>query len=241
MLEIPIPSAVAPEQLQVWKVDLLAWEPHSPLFRPLLSDAEAERLERFKVQTKKNEFLISHGLLRLILGAYLGKDPKELEIEVSDHGKPFLRTGELGFNISHSGKFLLCACGLWPQIGVDIQEMYEISGKERIIERYFSPAEKDYLNSINKPSKELFFELWAAKEALLKAMGSGFQVSPAEVSLVPDPGIHGSFTASVPGIHTQAWSIKNLEIGGNFKAAAAVDGNIKTTMLIPLSSESTVS
>lgn len=240
MLNIPTPIPLVPGQLQVWIADLQAWDSYWPVFRTLLSSSETNRLERFKVQAKQDEFLVSRGLLRLVLGAYLGKDPQQLAIEVDPFGKPYLRGSELGFNISHSSKVLLCACGLSLHIGVDVQEIYAIRGQDRIVERYFSPAEKEYLNQMGSPSRDSFFELWSAKEALLKAVGSGFQTDPAQISLVPDHRIPGRYSSSIPGAQAQLWSVIKLEIGKEFKAAVAADGEIETTILIPLECESAV-
>jgi phosphopantetheinyl transferase len=89
--------------------------------------------------------------------------------------------------------------------------------------------------------EDSFFELWTAKEALLKAMGSGFLVNPAEVSLLPDQRDSSRHTVSIPGEQPQSWSVFNLDVGKEFKAAAAAQGTIETMFLIPLEPENTIS
>jgi 4'-phosphopantetheinyl transferase len=214
--------------------DLQDWISNTEQFYNLLSGAEIERLERYLSKDKRSEFLISRGLLRMILAAYLDGDPAKLEIHISQDGKPWVDQAGMSFNISHSGKILLIACGTSGNIGVDIQEIYQISSLTRIIERFFSPAEKNYLAGADTLS-ESFFELWTAKEAYLKALGAGFQSSPPEISLLPDPSHPGSYTVTGPPSAGQRWSVRTLEVGVGFKAAAAAVGQIKGITLLPLS------
>ncbi len=240
MLEIPIPPPLLPGQLQVWKANLLDWEPFAGLFHKLLSAEELRRFERLKVRSKRDEFLISRGIVRLILGGYLSELPQNIKIHIDPRGKPYLTNTELSFNISHSGENLLCACGLFQHIGVDIQEIYEVSNLNWIIERYFSPKEKEYLTRLPSISKESFFELWSAKEAFLKAVGSGFRSHPQQFSLLPDQDNPSRYTVSIPQYKEQVWVVKTLDVQKGSKAAAAVNGNLLGTLMIPLASENVI-
>lgn len=231
--EIPGPPNLAPGVLQIWKADLNSWTTWTEQFAELLSEVERERLARYKIQTKRTEFTLSRGLLRLVLGSYLGQDPGSLEILVSQQGKPYLPDQEVRFNISHSSSLLLYACGLYQNIGIDIQRIYGISSLETIAKRYFSSVEREYLSTIDSP-QEAFFEIWTAKEAYLKGVGAGFQSSPTEVSLLPDLSPSGRFKVSLPSSERQNWFVYKLEIGKGFKAALAADQEIAEIQIIPL-------
>jgi len=237
--EILPPPNLTPGILQIWKADLKAWTTRAELLAELLSEVEVERLGRYKIPAKRTEFTLSRGLLRVVLGSYLGLDPASLDIYISQQGKPYLPNEELRFNVSHSGRHLLCACGLHQSIGIDIQQIYAISSLETIAKRYFSSVESEYLAAMESP-QEVFFEIWTAKEAYLKAVGAGFQGSPTEVSLLPDLNQAGRFRVSTPPGGRGNWSVYKLEVGKGFKAALAADQEITEIQIIPLLPPGTV-
>jgi len=238
--EILPPPNLAPGILQIWKADLEAWTTRAELLAGLLSEVELERLERYKIPAKRTEFTLSRGLLRLVLGSYLGQDPASLDIQVSQQGKPYLPNQELNFNLSHSGRLLLCACGRHQCIGIDIQQIYAISSLETIAKRFFSSVESEYLADMES-QQEIFFEIWTAKEAYLKAVGAGFQGSPTDVSLLPDLNQAGKFRVSTPPGGRGNWSVYKLDVGKGFKAALAANQEITEIQILPLLPPGTVS
>ncbi|HHT50654.1 MAG TPA: holo-ACP synthase [Eubacteriaceae bacterium] len=62
--------------------------------------------------------------------------------------------------------------------GIDIIEIKRIEGlvnkREKFIERFFTPGEKEYLISGGKIRMESVAGYFAAKEAISKSMGTGF-------------------------------------------------------------------
>ena len=85
-------------------------EAHSQSFAEVLSPAERERAAAFHADVHRNKFETARGVLRILLGRYLGRDARGLEFEYGSHGKPFIQseTG-LRFNIAHSGDMVLYA------------------------------------------------------------------------------------------------------------------------------------
>lgn len=215
--------------VQVWKIFLPAWKTLAQAFRPLLSADEITRLDRLKVEDKKGQFLISRGMTRSILSAYLDLHPRSLEIKCSPAGKPYLEKTNISFNVSHSRDYLLIGVSTLPGIGLDIQEMYPITGLETIIPRYFNPAEQEYLAEL-PAALDGFFTLWTAKEAYLKAVGEGFTGDPKRVSIIPD-GESGRFDIQDHTGKDPAISIRKLEASKGYKAAAAAEGKIEEVIL----------
>lgn len=87
--------------------------------------------------------------------------------EITDHQKPQI-AGWLHFNISHSSDLVVFAYGN-ELMGVDIEK---IDGLKLDIIEYFHPLEQRYIfASLNKD--DAFYEIWAKKEAFLKALGVG--------------------------------------------------------------------
>jgi 4'-phosphopantetheinyl transferase len=91
--------------------------------------------------------------------------------------KPFFQNGP-EFNISHSGKIVVCAIASEP-IGIDIEKIRTI--KIDHFNRQFSEKEWEIINSAENKVQQ-FFEFWAIKEAAIKADGRGMEmVSKTEI------------------------------------------------------------
>jgi len=197
-------------------------------FRKSLSKEESKRYQRLIIPEKKDQFLLSRGLLRHILSSYLDKSADSINISTNAAGKPFLQESNLTFNISHSGDFLLYGFCLASSIGVDIQKIFSISNPDTIIKNVFSLEERDYLESLPESGRmHTFFAIWTAKEAYLKALGDGFREPPTGISTIPDPTSQ-DYSLNHPSRDDQgpAWTIQSIEINTEYKAALAVNRDI---------------
>lgn len=100
------------------------------------------------------------------------KTPVELVLNYGKKGKPYLAEYPLFFNLSHSGGYVLCAFGD-QEIGADIQKC-TAADPIRLGERFFAPEEVRALRDLEEGRRrELFFRLWARKEAYGKLLGEG--------------------------------------------------------------------
>lgn len=70
-----------------------------------------------------------------------------------EHGKPMRKDGEVCFNLSHSGKYVLCVVSE-TEIGCDIEKVKEV--KWKLAKRFFSQEEYDFLERLGK--EELILE-----------------------------------------------------------------------------------
>src|SRR5690242_4305963 len=117
--------------------------------------------------------------LLALLATYLQTDPASFELRNDEHGKPRLYIqGEehdgLQFNWSHSGGYALAALARSVVPGVDIEQPREGVKIIEIGRRFFAPEEAEALETCRDAEREaLFFSLWCAKEAVLKALGRG--------------------------------------------------------------------
>lgn len=225
-----LPGPINEGSVHLWIADLKTWRSHAGKLRSLLSDDEIKRLDRLKIINKREEFLCSRGILRVILSKYISEDPNDILINYTPAGKPILSDAEIQFNISHSGDFLICGISLINRIGLDIQEIYSISSLDRIINNFFSPAEIQYLRTL--PSRETyqehFFAIWTAKEAYLKAVGDGIQGSFNQLSIIPESAALLNFRLDHPDLNAEdrQWAINTLEIAQGYRAAMAINGEL---------------
>lgn len=82
-------------------------------------------------------------------------------------GQPYLADyPNLHISISHSGKFVICAIGDIP-VGIDIEFPRPI--RSNLAARWFSQQEQ----ALVKHNANIFFDLWMAREAVLKEIGCG--------------------------------------------------------------------
>ena len=216
--------------VHLWIADLRKWRSHAQHLEPLLSDDEVRRLDRLKIANKKEDFLCSRGLLRLILSKYLVKEPEGLQFMYTPAGKPFLQDTDVQFNISHSKDFFICGISISGRIGVDIQDIYSISSTDWIIDNYFSAEEEVYLRSIQPKDifQKHFFAIWTAKEAYLKAAGLGIRESFNQFSLVPEAEDLQTFKLNLIGSKGKGmkWTLRTIEVAQGYSSALAHDGPI---------------
>lgn len=143
----------------------------------LLSPQERERARGFLRARDARRWEASRGLLRLLLGEYLGADPRALVFRAGEHGKPRLAgsNGALRFNLSHSGAIAVYAVALGVEVGVDVE------GPRRrrfdalaVAERAFGTAVAVRLARLGEAEREREFRrLWVRHEAALKCVGVG--------------------------------------------------------------------
>jgi hypothetical protein len=156
--------------LEVWAVDLICGGGDVSL----LSTRERARASRLKRPDERRSSLEAHCAVRRILAVQLGVDPGHLEFDATDVGKPFLTkpAQALQFNLSHSGRHGLIAVAEDRSVGVDIEMFRPMSDLLGVAMGIATAQEIDLLRQL--PAGEMrssFFDLWARKEALLKAIG----------------------------------------------------------------------
>lgn len=99
-----------------------------------------------------------------------------------EHGKPMRRNEEVCFNLSHSGKYVLCAVSEM-EIGCDIEKIKEV--KWKLAKRFFSEKEYEFLEEIEKQesparwaeTNETFTRFWVLRESYVKKTGEGLGVA----------------------------------------------------------------
>ena len=165
------------DEVHIWSTCLLDSEKYTNYFSAILSEDESERANNYRFCRDKENFIIARGILRCLLGAYLGKTPQSLEIIYGIWGKPCLTNKKVvHFNLSHSGNYALYAVSHSYEVGIDLEYIDKKLDLEGIALNAFSPDELNAWKKARKfESKEsAFFKLWVCKEAFLKASGKGW-------------------------------------------------------------------
>ena len=215
-------------QVHIWRASLDLPTVVIDQLATFLSPDEIERANKFRFAQHKRRFIAARGILRELLSNYLQISPNDLKFKYGDRGKPEL-TGckqdtPLKFNLSHSGEYVLYGFTYHHSIGVDLEHIREMPDAVKIAQRFFSDREYRLINSVEDTQKSaVFFKLWTAKEAYLKAIGIGLSGSLANVDItfdcVQSPrllAISGSKTA------VTSWSIYSCIPATSYIATIAV-------------------
>ena len=213
------------DDVLVVHVDLTPHEAREAHAFSWLDDEERARWRRFRYDRPKREFALCRAALRSILCRRLGCGNEQLALGVSEHGKPFGRVDGLeapvSFNVSHSGRHGLIAFAPQGRLGVDVEERVDrldLDGMSEIV--FGSEEQADFASARGREKFHLFFTLWTLKEALIKALGTGFSLNPARFE-VPQAMRRGARKSMFrfPWIPDVEWRLENL---GNADFAAAV-------------------
>ena len=188
-------------------------ETSAGLYATLTSD-ERNRSARLRFEHDRRRFVVAHGVLRELLGRYLGIAPGAVRFVYNAFGKPELSSelGRLKFNLSHSADLALIAIAADAEIGVDLEFIRggEQADWAEIARCFFSAAERDRLNTL--PSHvyaQAFFSCWTKKEAYVKARGEGLAI------------FDGTPTDAVL---PRGWSLYTLQPAPGYVGALAVEG-----------------
>jgi 4'-phosphopantetheinyl transferase len=155
-----------------------------------LSPDETDRASRFHFERDRRRFAAARGVLRALLGRYLGVDPSALVFAYGRHGKPSLAPPWEGlhFNVSHSSDVALVALGTDHEIGVDVEHERPVAEMDSIRQRHFSPRENAEMDRLPESDRgHAFFLCWTRKEAFIKAVGDGLShaLDAFDVTVVP--------------------------------------------------------
>lgn len=186
--KIPPPTLVLLDpEIHIWQASLDQLPATLARFSETLSEDERARAERFHFDRDREHYIAGRGILRRVLGRYLGTAPAQIRFEYGDHGKPALPgDSPLRFNLAHSNDLMLLAVTLRHEIGIDLEYLRLVPEAASIANRYFTKLEIKTIRSLPDSKKlEGFFAHWVCKEAYLKALGDGlarpldsFEIAP---------------------------------------------------------------
>ena len=100
-------------------------------------------------------------------------------IKYSTFDRPYF-DDSIDFNISHSGRYVICAISLTNKIGVDIEEVKPIPMDD--FTDYFSENEWQEIKRDNHYYG--FYKYWTRKESFLKAIGMGLNITLKEAEVI---------------------------------------------------------
>jgi len=148
---------------------------------------------------------------RVCLATHLRSDPAMLAFGREAAGRPFLLGHDtVGFSLAQAGGLTIIAIRDGP-VGIDIELPMRLPGRAAW-SPFLSDAEAAAVAVLPEAAaRALALKLWVRKEALFKAVGTGFLIDPRTVTLLDRDG---------------AWGVRlqDVSIGDGAVCAAAVVG-----------------
>lgn len=173
----PEEGTQGPAQVDLWVWSLDGSEDVAGDLPNCLSPDEIARAAAFVNTRLRSRWTAARVGLRRLLGSRLGVPPETISFSLSEHGKPYLPDTDepCFFNLSHSDAMAVLAVGDVP-VGVDIERVGPLP--EGVAETFFSADECAALAAVQPEEREhAFYRCWTAKEAVLKALGTGLSLS----------------------------------------------------------------
>lgn len=163
----------------VLSLDTLPLPAWFPLAARLLDDAETQRLNNYKSDSQKLQFLAGRWLVKTMVGDICAVSPKCVIIGTQQSGKPYIEhpVCSLHISLSHTQHFAVCGVAGAP-IGVDVESCERHVVDIPKISRLINPT---VANVIGRELKRdvprytidsLFTAFWCALESLVKIRAS---------------------------------------------------------------------
>ena len=216
-------SALPDRAVHVWPVRISEQDEHVASLYALLADDEQQRAQRFAFPNLQRSYIVTRGMLRVLLSRYLETPPENISFIYGAKGKPAVAETRVRFNISHSGDLAVYAFTNDCEIGVDVEQIRPLPDMEDMARRFFCQTESLELAGVPEADRtRAFFSCWTRKEAYIKAVGDGLSIplDSFAVTLRPDEGarlIHLENDTRAAA----AWTIQNLELDPEYTAAVA--------------------
>ena len=144
--------------------------------------ARQARADRYRRYEDALRCVAADALLRYALGT------EGYSVEKEPSGKPRIpERPDFHFNLSHAGHWVVIAWGGSP-VGVDVEQWDPRTNHRAIARRYFTEGEQGY---IREDTLARFYQVWTAKESIIKFWGTGLSCDLRSVdTLSPPPELY---------------------------------------------------
>lgn len=171
--------------IRIWSVKISDYYDSMMLLQTYLRADELERAGNFKFERLTHHFIITRGLLRLILGCEFNVHPADVQIGYGPYGKPFAMkaTGCFHFfNVSHTSDHAVFVVCDHHEVGVDIEQPDQtILSAQRM---FVSEKEQAAFDALSHQQQIVQTgRLWVCKEALVKAIGCGLRTDLTRINV----------------------------------------------------------
>jgi 4'-phosphopantetheinyl transferase len=176
-----------------------------------LSESSKKGCRRFKLWQDRQKCFIGRLLLRQSLEKKYGVGPEILNgWHTDNYGKPYIDRN-ISFNISHSGRFVVCATAEGDvRIGIDIERIKPIDLSE--FESILGDNTVREIKSDCNPERN-FFRYWTAAESAMKADGRGLFIEFDDLQI--------NLKTDTVTIEDHLWHLSFIDISADYVCCLA--------------------
>lgn len=224
-------------QVHIWMLHTSASNNTVARCEQVLAPDETRRAAQFRLGRARESYVVTRGVLRHLLGNYLGLYPAHIRFEYGSNGKPTLApdTG-LQFNVTHSGDIAAVAVTAGCGIGIDLEQVRTLPDLEQIAERFLCSDEAAEIHSLPAGEREkAFFTCWTRKEAYVKATGVGLSkpLKSFHITVKPDAPaklvlLEHETTSS------KSWTLHDLRLAPGYAGAVAYGDEQRPLSIFPI-------
>ncbi len=216
---------IGPDEVHVWHV--LTERVREPAalqaLGTMLSADEKRRMNGLRHERERTLFLLSRGLMRSVLAAYLDCSCHALQFTSNPFGKPVLCSESVHFNLSHSRGAVAFAISK-RAVGIDVEERERRCDYLGLAQRYFAEPEARYLATLDGEERgAAFFALWTLKEAYVKGIGRGLTF-PLDAFCFDLEACRLVAFRPLADYVAHDWQFRQFDVGERHCGALAVEG-----------------
>ncbi len=175
---------------------------------------EKEEFKNFKNRKRKIQFISGRIVGKFCVSQYFGREKlryKEIKIKREQKGNAycFLKNKKIYLSISHTDGISVATCGNSKFIGIDVEKKNK--NIKKIAKKFLSKEE------IEKTKGIPLITLWCVKEAVAKALGTGFVFSPKDIFIQNIDGekfkikLKGEFLSLFPEFENKGIEVKTFK------------------------------
>ncbi|MFF4761616.1 4'-phosphopantetheinyl transferase family protein [Streptomyces sp. NPDC001292] len=211
---------------------------HGTALRPsagdwaVLSREERHRARRFRDPAESGHYVCAHAAVRRIIAGLLdcAADAVGFGRERcpgcgdGEHGPPRVVAPPTALRFSHSrsrATWLLAVASQGQRVGADVERIRPLSGFKGMMATCLAPDERAHVTQDADPvlRRRRFYQCWARKEAVLKAVGTGLAGGMARFDVRPYE--RGPAVVGVDGPGAGTFLVHDLPLGPDVAAAVA--------------------
>jgi 4'-phosphopantetheinyl transferase len=207
---VPMPHD-GPADLILRRIEIAFDAPLDAAAFAALSSDEQARARAFRRHEDAVRYASVRTALRDLLAVALEIPADAVPLFNDGNGRPTVHVAGrwVDFNVSHSGAYGLIALSMQRRVGVDIERCVDGFDWRALARSTLAEAESAWLERQPAHAQTRgFFDAWAAKEALLKAVGVGVTRGLTQLAVLPRVGarvtLGGSGLADAQGFEA-AW------------------------------------
>ncbi len=170
-------------ELHVWeaKLDSTGWPGADSL-----PAVERERATLMQRRETRKRWVAARWALRRVLGDYLDREAREIELTIGGHGKPALgMPSSLQFNLSHSAGLALVAVTDGPEVGIDVEWVETRRDALALASRALDETDVAAVRAADPSARPaVFHAAWTRREAIVKCLGTGLGAQRPDTTVV---------------------------------------------------------